>query len=473
MHTRRRNPIQKGLKDYMVPLIGLFLILLLIISLFTGGDDTPTQIDLENKIGLELMLDGSNTESYIVYPWDYKKQIEGDISLYKWEKVIVKEGSVSLSLAWLGNFRLNKLWEMKYLENWDFSLYSSDMWLDSTSGMTVEMRFASVKIGDNTHVSFSQNEMWSTIYLLNGFAEVTNLAWESTVLWNGQKITISRLNANKSDIDLSIEKENIGDFFKQSDWFLRNNGGSYLMMDIQDDGASTGSGKTFSSSSSQLLSFNNLSDGSNVSSDSINITWSFSDEEITKISVNGVDANINSDGKTFKIEKVSTSDKENDLVFKVYDDANDLLSKFVYVVYYDGGTSSASRWQFNVQTFDVDGSQFIFSSIKDGTTKALNGKTTYTTYGDMLTIYWNVSAQGIANVSVNGYTLKSFNGSSWRYHPSSINNNLSVGTNVYEVKYYDASWKVVYTNHFTIIKKELTQAAEKDTKTISDEASVN
>jgi hypothetical protein len=33
---------------------------------------------------------------------------------------------------------------------------------------------------------------------------------------------------------------------------------------------------------------------------------------------------------------------------------------------------SALKSKFNVQTFDVDGSQFTFTSIKDGTVLSLN-----------------------------------------------------------------------------------------------------
>ncbi|MFC1797897.1 hypothetical protein ACFLY2_01780 [Patescibacteria group bacterium] len=43
-----------------------------------------------------------------------------------------------------------------------------------------------------------------------------------------------------------------------------------------------------------------------------------------------------------------------------------MLSKFIYTVYYDGATvQSNTNSKFNVQTFDVDGSQFIFTTIKD------------------------------------------------------------------------------------------------------------
>jgi len=469
MSIRKRGNIQKWVKDYMVPIVGLLLIIILIFSVFSWSNE-PVQIDLENKIWLELTLNWANTESYIVYPWEFKKQIEWDVSLYKWEKLIVKDGSVSLSLLWLWNFRLNKLWELKYLENWDFSLYSSELWLDSTSWVNIDMKFISVRVGENTHISFSQNEMWSSVYLVSWFAEITNLAWESSVLAPWQQITVSRLDANNEDIDLSLEKENIDDYFKQSDWYIINNGSSYLNTWEEENEELTSTGTTSSNyvwSSSSLINLTNLSDESNVSSDIITVSWNFDDEEITRITLNWEKALINSELKTFKFEEVAVGNKENDLVLKVYDDANDLLSKFVYTVYYAWGVDASWPWSaFKVQTFDVDGSQFTFTTVKDWVSKALNGKTSYTTFWDFLTIYWSVTAKGIADVSVNGYTLQSYNWSTWRYHPSTVNNNLSNGTNIYEVNYLDDNWKVIYANHFTIIKKT-------DSNIISDEADIN
>ena len=467
MNVRRRNPIGKWIKDYIVPIIWFVLIFILLFSVFSW-DNNSTKIDTENKIWLELVLNWANAESFIVYPWDYKKQIEWDISLYKWEKVIVKEWTINLSLLWLWDLKLNKLWELKYLENWDFALYSSDLWLNSVSWINVEMKFATIKVGENTNISFSQNEVWSTIYLMNWFAEVENLSWLSTVLASGQKITISRLDANKKDIDLSLNKENIDDYYKQSDWFILNNWSSYL------DSDETIINETFSWSlinstwnSSKLINLTNLSDESNVSSDTITVSWNYVDNEITKITLNGHNASINKELKTFTFENVSVANRENDLVFKVYDDANDLLSKFIYVVYYEWWVAqNNSNYKFTVQTFNVDGSKFIFSTIKDWVLKNLNWQTSYTTYWDFLTLYWSVTSKWVSSVSVNGYKLQSYNWSTWRYHASSVNNNLSIWTNVYEVKYYDTSWKVLYTNHFTIIKKTI------DSNIYSDETKI-
>lgn len=464
MNVRRRNTLQKWLKEYIVPIVWLLLIIILVFSVFFWGDDN-TQTDSENKVWLELVLDASNTESYIEYPWNFKKKIEWDISLYKWEKVIVKEWSVSLSLKWLWDLKLNKLWELTYLENWNFSLFSSDLWINSEKVVNVDMRFAKVKIWKDSHISFSQNEMWSTIYLVNWSAEVTNLSWKSTVLANGQKITVSRLEASSEDVDLSLLKEPIDDYYKQSDWFIKNNWETYLKL-TTDETEETSSGSvdeetsTWSTSSTgkQLIKLTNLSDESTVTSDKIDISGNYSDEEITKITVNWIDAVINTELKTFKFTAIPVTNNENDLIFKVYDDANDLLSKFIYTIFNDSAVEQAETpdSKFNVQTFNVDWSQFVFSMIKDGINIELNWKTTYTTYWDFLTIFWEVNAKWISSVSVNWFVLSSFDWSSWRYHPSILNNNLSVWTNVYEVKYFDANWKVVYTNQFVIIKKAST-----------------
>lgn len=447
----------------MVPIIGWLLVIILLFSVFSWSNE-PKQVDVENKTWFDVKLNWESSEAYIVYPWDYKKKIEWDISLYKWEKVIVKQWNVALSMDLVWKFRLDKLWELKYLENWDFSLYSSDLWLDSTSAVNIEMKFAKVKIGDKSHVSFSQNEMWSTIYLIDWSAEIENLVWKSTVLAAGQKITISRLDASKQDLDLSLTKENIDDFYKQSDWFILNNWASYIKTvtdlgdkdknkdwKIDEETATWTIVKSDKSSLNSFLTFSNLSDESNVSSDTINVSGNYSDETITKITLNWKDAILDTKLKSFKFQNVSVPNSENNLVFKVYDDSNEMLSKFIYTVYFawwadtTAASTSTEGSGFKVQTFDVDWSQFTFT---EPTSKEI-----YTTFDDFVTIRWAVLAKWISKITVNDFTLGSFNWSTWRYHASSTNNNLSIWTNIYDIKYFDANWKEVYTNRFTIIRK--------------------
>jgi hypothetical protein len=47
--------------------------------------------------------------------------------------------------------------------------------------------------------------------------------------------------------------------------------------------------------------------------------------------------------KTFRFENVSVANRENDLVFKVMDASNDVLSKFVYTIYYSGSATTSNN----------------------------------------------------------------------------------------------------------------------------------
>jgi hypothetical protein len=88
--------------------------------------------------------------------------------------------------------------------------------------------------------------------------------------------------------------------------------------------------------------------------------------------------------KSFRFEGVSVANRENDLVFRVYDGANDILSRFVYTVYYSGGASTTNNQTtsgggaFNVQTYNVDGTKFTFTAPTTGNT--------YTTSENFITI---------------------------------------------------------------------------------------
>lgn len=467
MINRRRNWIQKSIRDYIVPIIGALLIFILIFSFFSW-DSSSAPNDTENKIWLSLLLAWNNSSATIVYPWDYKADVEESTSLYKWEKIIVKEWSVSIDYPSIANFNVNKLWELKYLENGNFSFYSWELWIDSIWSVDVDMKYAKINVWENSHLSISQNEMESTVYLVSGFAEVSNLVWQSTVLAPNQKLTISRIQASSDDLNLSIAKEELDEFFLMWDWFIKNNGNFFLSNKEKDNEEEEDKEKSISNNNSNkkwFISFDVLDDESNVSSSSTKITWKILNSEVTKIVLNWEEAKINSEAKVFTFENIDTSSAENDLVFRVYDDANDILEKFVYTVFYDQAVvSNNNNWWFNVKTYDVDGTKFTFT--------APTTKNTYTTYETFVTIRWKVLTDWIDKVTVNDYKLNSFNGSTWRYHADSKFNNLNEWTNIYQIKYFTGG-KLAYTNNFTIIKKiaqKTTKPIEKETKKISGES---
>jgi hypothetical protein len=107
-------------------------------------------------------------------------------------------------------------------------LYSSDVWIGSKVPLEIDVIFGVVNISANSYVNLIKNEVATTVYVLNGSAEVKNKAGKSTVVGSGQKITILVDEAQKDDIDLALKKEDIDTTFKMSDWYIKNNGDSYL-----------------------------------------------------------------------------------------------------------------------------------------------------------------------------------------------------------------------------------------------------
>lgn len=70
-----------------------------------------------------------------------------------------------------------------------------------------------------------------------------------------------------------------------------------------------------------------------------------------------------------------------------------------------------------------------------------------------MTIRGYTNSDQVASVQVNGFTLSSFNGSTWRYHAFERFGTLNEGTNQYKVDYIGANGAVLYTDYFTIVKK--------------------
>ncbi|PZM85717.1 hypothetical protein DLH72_01465 [Candidatus Gracilibacteria bacterium] len=460
MTTRRRGTysnrksFSNNIKDYIVPIIAGILILIIIYSFFKGNDKVV--VNNENQTGISITRD-SDSKATIFYTGGNKKELEDGMELFKGEKITVSAGRIQLKDS-KASFNLNKLGELKYLENGDYSLYSGEVWIDTESPINLEMRFAKLKIKEKSHISLSQNEVNSTIHVVSGNVEVSNLSGKSTILTQKEKIEMSREEYSNEKVDLSIKKEPLNDYFLKSDWFLLNNGENYLSNDGEKEtqtGTTVSTGKTESINSEKLftgkskyITFSNLLDESNVSSSSIVVSGAYDVEEVSKIELNGKVAILNPQTGTFKIEGVSVPNKSNDLVFKVFNKDEDLKEKFVYTVYYESGTGSLNQGSsdsgFKVNTFDVDGSKFAFT--------APTTASTYSTYEDFITIRGYVSATGIDSVTVNDFKLNSFDGKNWRYHARTDYGNLANGTNVYEIKYFSGG-NLVYKNHFTIIKK--------------------
>lgn len=490
---RRHSPsVFEGLKDYLVPIIGGVLVILLIWSFIGWGDDNnPSSGTGTHKTSAQIDFLTDTTEAFVKYENEKREQITADASLSPGQTLIVKEGRVYLSPQDNNIIRLNKIAELEYVGDNNYSLYSSDAWIETKNASTLKMRYANLEIAPESIVSLTQNEAASTIYVLRGSAKVSNLAGNKTSLGKGQKISISRQDTSKESIELSSIKKDIDSYFLGSDWFLDNNGQKVLSMEDSVNTEESGSGETLTNikveeisgdTSSQYIRFENLSDEAQTNQSSLNIRWNIISEQVVGISIENTTGDVKDDG-SFTVNNIPLKKKINDLVVKIYGGEKQILEKKVFTVYTskpqaseENNTNSASS-DSSVQTsqneqktnFSADGSKFSFTS------PATWGK--YTTTSGEITIRWKTTADNISKVTVNGFTLNSFNGSTWRYHAFERFGTISNGTNQYKVNYYNKNGKLVYTDYFTIIKKDSlgtnipqnTSTQEKTPKTNSSE----
>ncbi len=450
--ARRRNVVTKNVKDYIVPIIGAFIVLLILISLFSGGWDESIEVQKENQVGITLNLDGSSTQGTIEYSnWD-KLEVTQDSVLMKGESINVSQWSLVLDIPEVGNARISKLGIVDYNTDGSFTHSSWNFWVNTSKALNVKMKFARVKMWENSHVSMSQNEMASTVYVISWFVEVENLVGQNTLVLPGEKVSITTINASNEDLDLKAQKEQIDDVFKNDDWYVLNRGDSYINagnnQEQQDEEEANSNIPTTGNNTSRVLVFDTIRDEATIDSSSITITGNYIWDDIVKITANGKQADLNTQNKSFTFTDFSTSKYQNDIVFRAYDDAEDVLEKNLITLYYLAGESTGESGWYNLQNYEnVDASQYTFT--------APSANTTYTTNVGQVTIQGKVNNPDIANVLVNGYKLNSYaqaNGT-WKYHAFENFNTLSKGTNVYDVEYLDASDNVIYTNRYNIVWK--------------------
>jgi len=469
MRSRRKSNV-KNIKDYIVPIITFGLIFVLIYVAFSGSDwkninsSSSSTEKSQNTNDISIKFDGKDSKAMVVDESDKKRDLETGDSLTPGQTVMVEKGSVSFNIPGEAHFSLNKNGELKYGKDSQMNLRSSALWIESQNDLVMDMKFASVKIGKDSVVNLEQNEVSSTIYLLKGTAEVENLAWVSTFLSQGKQLKISNKNASKEDLDLVALKEDFDDYFKISDWYLKNNGsvalesvskntlkagsGSSLLWDDDSTLSLSGSSeKRKPLTTSNLLSFDKIYDEGSVSTPLTTISWKFADENIASIEIQWKKVSINQENKTFSVTNIDTSKQANDLIIKVLDGGDNVIAKYLYTLYYSWGKADTStNWfaKINAKPYPVNWDDFIVSIPT-----AKNGET----YSSENTFYGTVKNPDVSAVLVNGYRLKTFNGKTFRYHAYLRFKTLWEWVNNYEIKYLWKDWKVILKKYVTINKK--------------------
>lgn len=457
--NRRNKKLTKNFKDYLVPLAWVLIIIIIILNvIFWWDDNTNENITWNNP--LLLSLDSEWTNAFIVFSsWD-KKEITGEEKLNKWEKLQVwTSWSVKIEVengSWA--LWLNKLWELKYNSEWNYTLLSSDLWVNSKDNLNIEMRYMKVLNTTEAVFNLSQNEVASSIYVLAWNVEVQNLAWSKTNIQKWQKISLMRADANDENLDISIKKEEIDDYIKSEDWYIKNNWDFYLNKsdDIIENNISWSwvISNSWNTNNSwywyNYVSFN-VADESDISKDTLDLEWSILDSIVSKIEINWQTADVNNENKTFSLKWLKLSSRVNNIVYRIFDDSNKLIDKWVLTLYYSAWTTSTvnnTAWLAAVENYSLKSpaSYKIISPTKNP----------YTTTENLVKIEWTVPWSTVKKIVINDFELQKFPQywTYWSYFANSDFGNLKEWLNIYKIQYFGSDDKVLNESIFTIVKEK-------------------
>lgn len=452
----------KNLRDYAVPIIVILIILLVVYNALGTNDtqlegtasETETSENIWAKMSLNLWDD--ETTGIIEYPGWNKVDLVWKDALYPGEKIVVEWWSVTLQDDSGILMKLNKNGELKYEDDWGYLLTSSDLFIKSEGPVNVNLRFLDTNLSAGAIVSLNQNEVASTVNVLAWEVSVKSIAGKSATLSAWQRLNISSRETTQEDYDIEGQIEEIGNYFFSETWAQENDLEGYLKA-ANEETEATGAGQstgtwTWTTSpavTNAYITINGLKDKQTYGTSEIDVTWELLKDEVAKISFNGAFVSINLVWKSFELNSLSIPLRENDIIYKVYDAWDNILERGLYTVYYsEWAITPEETTSTTTQTeeFPVTDSNASFAF----TAPAFNP---YTSNENFITIRGSATAGSATSVQVNGLTLKSFNGTTWRYHASIDWGNLRNGVNLYKVNYFNATGEIVHTNTFTIIRK--------------------
>lgn len=439
----RRKPIQtKTPKDYIVPVAWVLVLLVIIFSfVLWGGDKNPTD-NTEQPVdvpSLNLMIP-STVEAYVIYPNDKKVQLTEISEIFEWERLYVTSWRLTITSP---SINVNSNTELKFNKIWDYTLMAWDVFVKNTNKATYEMWFGDVVLAPGSVAALSQNTISSQVSILKWTWVMTLSSWEVLDINPGQKAVAYSTDSASTATNTVSEIE---DYEYEDEWFAYNNAKSYTEEDTKtsEEDSQTNKDSLEANASKKLVSFD-IEDESSIESEKALISGDILSNEVSKVTLNEVTADINMTNWTFSKE-ISLPLESNDLVYKIYDKDWILLQKGLYTIY----NTNASKWTADKWTIaSASDSLETYPIIKGFGFSTPNPANIDTTF---YTIRWFVPAWVVDKIVVNDFTLKQFPSgwTTWRYHADETYDLLKKWSNIYKVEYYDKEWKIITTSLYII-----------------------
>lgn len=458
MNRRWSSRIQKSLKDYLAPIVIIAVFSLLLLNyLFSSPSEVKSPI-WDNSFLTANLVDDASKAQIIYTKWDPADFLTWENKVYKTEKIKVSSWNVSIKLPndwWL--MTLDKLWDLRYIDTNSFILFSSNLWVQAKSKLSIDLKYLKVSSSSEAVYSLSQNDVASSIYVLDWVVEVKALNDTSTVLQKWEKMIVLRDFWNWK-LDVSTLKQPIDDYIKNEDWFVKNNwafflektSASSLTWSLSWTWNLTSSGTSnlwFLSNSSDYIQFSNLYDEAQITTSTIDVEWQINSTDVAKILINNSEATIDNATQKFVYKNLKLNNKSNDVVYKIYDINNNLLKKWIVTVYFADWKEEVSWTLAKVDNYPISNSP-LYQIISPK-------QNPYSTSEKVIRVEGTVPAWTVSSIVVNDFKLTKFPQfwTYWSYFANEEYGNLKDWVNLYKIQYLDAQWNLIHENTLTIIKQ--------------------
>lgn len=461
--TRMRNKDPRAnYSSFILPIIIALWVIILIVKLAFGWTNNNNTARTWNFV--YIAPSQQNSEIYIYMSWDSKKQIDSQTKMFstdnkaqvaQWEAKLTIDNNDS-------SFYLDRLWELKYewVIAWKqvLTLSNAQFWWEIKSDdMEIRLKNITVDPASSSVLAFSQNAIASNVFVLKWNAKIfTNPQskdWKSVDLWVWQKLTIMNNDLNDPALSLNDKIEPIDDIFKTEDFFVKHNWWEYLEKPSSSwstNGSWSSSSLSLSQKNAKIIIFNNPQDESSIDWSTVDIDWKVASNDVEKITIDDKEASLNKQDETFAIKWFTIDSPINNLVYKAYDKDNNLLVKWVLIVYSSSKTSKKEEEKPWVTTYPISSKDFKIVEPADNP---------YKTTDKIVKIAWKISSPAVKFITINWFRLTKFSqfSTTWYYFANQDYGTMNDWINLYTIKYYWKDDDLLNTSLFTIVKESDTQ----------------
>lgn len=385
---------------------------------------------------------------------DSQNEITGPTKMFPSDKMVrVMNGESEIEIEGsTSKISIETLSELSYkgkiTELQTFELLNGYVWMETPNGdLSLNLKFFQAKFAPGSVIIASQNTRASNLYVIQGEAEVKTEGGTARVA-SGQMISL--LQSETKNASLGDKIAPLDDFVKQSSIYKRKNADAFLTAPsttIDSSGSITGNSteNPVNTIASKAIVITYPEDEMTVDTDKITVEGKIMNPNIKKITIGKQEAKILVDQNTFSLKDYSLTDVINDINYRAFDEAGNLVEKGVVTV--NLNKKKVVQKKPDVVNYPVSSKDF---------------KIIYPTENPYKTTDTSVKIRGsfapdlVKYIKVNNYQLQQFRqfGTSWTYNASIDNGNMEEGINDYIITYYGTNDDILYTGKTVIVKEQ-------------------